>query len=357
MERLVRDGTVTRLRIEALDVENLADAAAYLARLGGDTDPATLARALRWRLFDNPAARSHVEAGQLLRGNDGAVAGVHLSIPQRFVADGKVLHALCSSALFVDDSARLQGFVMFRRFLGQPAVDFCFASTCNTASAALWERVGGRAIDASQHELILPLNPQRVAASLVPRGIRRSVAVAAAAVGGGALSVARSWGRRGAKAEPTHDWERLAALAGRHADRSISSERTARFLAWRYQQNPAPTPYRVWLVRDRAGREGWLAAGPLFRAAAPDLRCWIVTDVVWPGGADVGPPLLAIAQHLSGTADMIAIRGSAAQRMRLPALVIVRRRFPQAPAWWHSRDASLSGLQLDLVPADGDVAP
>ncbi len=357
MERFAGHGTVTRFHIEPLGAENLDDAAGYLVRRGGDADVPSMVRALRWRLFDNPAARSHIEAGQLLRTDAGAVAGIHLSIPQRFVADGRIVHALCSSALYVDDSARLQGFVMFRRFLGQPDVDFSFASTCNVASAALWERVGGRAVDASRHEVILPLQTTRVVESLVPAGSRRSIAAAAAAVGGGALGLARAWGRRGVQAEPTVDWERLAACARRHADRSISSERTAQFLAWRYEQNPAPTPYRVWWVRDRAGREGWLSAGPLFRAAAPDLRCWIVTDIVWPGVADVGPPLLAVAQRLADTADMLAIRGSAAQRVRLRPPLILRRRFPQIPAWWHSRDPALSGMTLDLVPADGDVAP
>jgi len=348
MEQLLRDGTVTRLQIESLAVENLAGAMTVR--------PGTVDRVV-------VVATVHAETEALAAGfrletltDDGAVAGVHLAIPQRFVAGGRVLHALCSSALFVDDSARLQGFVMFRRFLGQPDVDFCFASTCNTASAALWERVGGRAVEASQHETILPLHPRRVVASLIPAGSRRGAAVAAAAVGGGALRLARSWGRRGAQAEPTQDWERLAACARRHVDRSISGERTARFLAWRYGQNPAPA-YRVWFVHDRAGREGWLAAGPLYRPAAPDLRCWIVTDVVWPGDADVGPPLLAIAQQLSDAADMIAIRGSAARRVRLPAPMVLRRRFPQVPAWWHSRDATLSDMTLDLVPADGDVAP
>lgn len=315
-------------RVVPLTRAELPAVAAYLAAQGSAGDATGLEQRLAWRLFDNPAARDEVEPGHVLVTDTGEVAGTSLAVPHRFVSGSRELFALCSSAMYVDTRARLQGFLMFRRFLAQPGVDFWFATTCNDLSARLWERSEGVPVESSRRELILPLRP----APLL-RLLRGNVAA-------------------GITLTPSGDWPQLAALAERHRDASlITAARTAAQLRWRYTGPEAGTR-RVWLATDRAGHEGWISAATFPRPAAPRLRSWMVLDYAWPAGVDLAPLLLSAARALDAEGDLLALRGDAADAVRWSLPLGLRRTFPVAPTW-----VSPATRGLALVPADGDTAP
>ncbi|MGE0446656.1 MAG: hypothetical protein AB7P99_15635 [Vicinamibacterales bacterium] len=301
---------------------DLPRVAAYLTARSPGEPGDRLERRLEWRLFENPAARPQVDAGHLLEGSRGEVAGISLAVPQRFTDGARERLGLCSSAMYVDEGARLQGFLLFRRFLSQPYVDFWFATTCNALSAALWQRGGGRADPESRHELVLPLH------RLLGLVRRSSVTLA-----------------------PTSDWDRLAALAARQQPNRLLARRDAGYLAWRYGGGPDAPDRRVWLVRDHAGTEGWAAAGRITRAFAPRRRSWLLLDLIWPH-PDLTGIVVALARALDRDGDLLALRGEHAKAVRTWLPIGLRREFPQSPIW-----SLPAGVTPGFVPADGDTAP
>jgi hypothetical protein len=339
-------------RVVPLTRAELPGVAAYLAAQNGIADPAGLEQRLAGRLFENPAGRDEVERGHLLMTDTGGVAGASLAIPHRFVAGSRELFGLCSSAMYVDTQARLQGFLMFRRFLTQPGVDFWFATTCNDVSARLWERSEGVPVESSRRELILPLRPAAVARAFAP-GAAQPLAVAAAAMAAPVLRLVRANISRSVTLQPAGDWQQLAALAERHRDMStVTTARTAPYLRWRYGSGPEAPARRVWLATDGTGREGWISAATFARSTAPGLRSWMVLDYAWPPGADLAPLLLSATAALEADADLVALRGDAADAVRSSLPIGLRRTFPVAPTW-----VSPATNGLALVPADGDTAP
>lgn len=311
-------------QVHAVTRADVPRVAAYLASRSGHEGVETVAHRLAWRLFDNPAVHPEVAAGHLLADDEGGLAGISLAIRQRFTDGSHDRFGLCSSAMYVDERARLQGFLLFRQFLAQPHTDFWFATTCNAASAALWERSGGVPDRASRHELVLPLHR-------LLRWLRRTPVTL----------------------ERTADFERLAALAARCArPGEVEASRDARSLEWRYAGGPDAGARRVWLVRSRSGEEGWVAAGRFPRAFSPRRRCWMLLDAVWPG-EDLTGVVVALAHALDGDGDLLAVRGRHARAVSTRLPLGLRRRFPHPPVW--VRPASAHAARL--VPADGDTAP
>lgn len=317
--------------VEPLTPANVDRAATYIAARDG-SDAAVLAAQIRWRVFENPALPAGLEPGHLLVGDEGAVAGVNLGIAQRFRAGDRRLLGLCSSAFYVDAAARLQGFLMFRRLLAQRQVDLWLATTCNAESAALWERVGATPVDASRLECLLPLH----------------------------ATIGRLYASAGRKVELeyTDDWTALEGLATLLTPAgTLTASRDAAFLRWRYGQGLAEARHRVWLASLPGGECGWIALTQFGRRSALRLRCWVVTDLVWPADVSATAVIMAAAARLADHGDLLAVRGDAARALDGVRPFVVRRRFRHVPIWLKAADPALGCAGARIVPADGDTAP
>ena len=75
----------------------------------------------------------------------------------KFVQHDRVLLGLVSGNFFVAADARMQGFLLFRKFLAVTGVDFWYATSSNQNSGPLWRQLGGSPVPGSDRELILPL--------------------------------------------------------------------------------------------------------------------------------------------------------------------------------------------------------
>src|SRR5207237_1273448 len=95
--------------------------------------------------------------GFCIRDHLGIIQGLTLCFPAAFLTADERIVGLCSSDFFVDLGARTSGFYLFKRYLSSPGYSFFFTTTCIANSAALWEKLGGRAVPNSELEYILPL--------------------------------------------------------------------------------------------------------------------------------------------------------------------------------------------------------
>ena len=343
---------MTQYQVQPLDRVRLDAAAAYLARRSG-TDSRALVEELEWRLFRNPATTPGLELGQLLVGGSGEIAGVNVAVPQQFQHDGRSLVGLCSSAFYVDDGARLQGFLMFRRFLATPGADFVFATTCNAVSAGLWERMGALPVPDSRQELIVPLHPRPIIESRLRGHPARGMAAVAGRLAGGLLAAARAASAGSVRLTPAADLAEAAARVTAVTNAGVlTASRTEAFLRWRYAGGPGT--HRLWLAEDAKGRKGWIAVSRIERALIPGVRSWMVSDLVWPreGRRSV---LMAAAGLVQDEGDVLAVRGADALEAGAP--LGWRRSFPQVPVWAYSRQERLSAAGIHMVPADGDTVP
>jgi hypothetical protein len=342
-------------RIVPIKREDVRRAAAFVSRPADDAAVETLTAQWTWRLFDNPVV-TESERGHLVVDGTGTVSGVQLAIPQRFRSPGRIFTAVCSSAYYVDAAARLQGFLLYRRFRAQP-VDFWFSTTSNATSGENWRRNGGAPVWTAAAEVVMPLQPARVAAAYFPAhpakwlltaGALGTAPVLTALRRAYASGIALSGGDIGGA-----DWQALAAQALAHAGSKVTAVRDVPYLAWRYG-GPDSTKRRIWRARDGHGREGWIAAATFGRQFAPHLRSWMVLDYAWPIDQDPTPLLVATARQLADEADLLAVRGRARSGVRPGAFVGLRRSFADPPAWVK---APFAAADLDLAAADGDTAP
>ena len=153
---------MTSFQLEPVTSDCLPAVARFLADFRGRDARATeegepvsepyYMKKLTWRLLDNPHRLDQVPLGQCVRGENGAILGVHLQHPTRFLLGDKRLVGLCSGDFFIDPMARIQGFFMFRQFLHAPHVDFCYALTCNANSSKLWQTQRVPAVPDCQYE-------------------------------------------------------------------------------------------------------------------------------------------------------------------------------------------------------------
>lgn len=328
------------------------------AGIGGNA----MRRNLRWRLLENPAARDRDAAGLCVRREDGQVVGALLSFPARFVLGDRILVGLCGSGFFVEPEFRLQGFLLFRRFLAEPGVDFWFATTSNAAAGALWGKLGGKAPAYACHEYFLPLRfGPLVQEALLRRGVAQWLTGPARAAG----SLLSPWLRPRPATGGLHlslcrDWDRLAHLAQRHRDRSsLSALRSAPDLEWRYDKTPARSATRVFLFRDSQGHEGWVSLGESRRGRAKQIRAWMVLDLVHPREQfDLSTVFTALLRQFVDCADLIAIRGPEVVARAALAARARPRSFDGPTIFLISGAGAGQDLSAaaEFFPADGDTA-
>jgi hypothetical protein len=171
---------------------------------------------------------------------------------------------------------------LFKKYLSIREYPFFFATTCNANSEPLWRKLGGEAIPNSEAEYILPLRLDVVIPAFVATRTTSEMASGMSRIAGRyANPVLRYLTRPSAQLtiEPCQDWEKLSELSRRHRSaESITSDRSAEYLQWRYGPASPLYPCGIYLFRDKQGNEGWFSLGNLIRGG---IRGSFLMDAIW----------------------------------------------------------------------------
>jgi hypothetical protein len=321
-------------------------------------------RNLQWLLIENPLATDVSHHGFCIRDDSGVIRGLLLSFPGAFLAADQRLLGLCSGSYFVEPQARALGFFLFKKGLNSSGYSFFFATTCNAASGAIWQKSGASAVPDSETNYILPLKldvllPAFAAArtsSRLAAGIARTFARCANpmlhlfARGLGKLTVERC-----------RDWEKLSELFRRDRSQNlITTERSAQFLQWCYGPGSPNHLADIYVFRDQLGNEGWFSLGKMIiRLQQVQVRACILLDAVWPrekmSFRDILP---AILQIVPSEADTLFFQSRSSLDYNKCSRLIIARRMEAPSVWVMSRKGSahLQASALDLVSTDGDSA-
>jgi hypothetical protein len=362
---------VDHFEIASIRESHLPDVAAFLATSeaareakpdAADRSIESISRRLRWRLLENPARFSD-DLGQCLRSATGAIVGVNLSFPCWFRLGDQRLRGLCGGSFFVEASARMQGFFLFRRFLKTAGADFVFATTCNASAGALWQKLGGRAVPDSDCRWALILNAAPMAEELALRKRAGKTVAAMSRMTGRLAGPLFAPGKRKPRASlrPCRDWDRLASLAAQNRDPSVlTCERSAAHLAWRYEQSPALEGHHVYEFGEPGGNFGWLAVGRQPNSGLrKQIRSYAILDVVRGSPATGGDTLLdALCELYADRADRMEVPATLAGHSALgrPRLWKRPNGFPVAYVLGKEGSASKLAELADLYLADGDSA-
>jgi hypothetical protein len=277
---------------------------------------------LLW-LVDNPARREDILLGEILRSEDGTLAGMILTIPWVYRLGDRRLLGLAAGNFFVDAEARMQGFFLFRRYLAARGVDFWYASSCNQQSGLLWAKSGGVQVENSDLEYLFiyqmgPLLEEAALRRRVPRRLAGSLRWAGPLAG---LAAAPRRPKTSLSSETCEDWDRLEALAERCRDpERLTCDRSAAYLRWKYgratEAGPGSGP-EVHRFSDGLGHEGWFSLGYSTRGQFEQIRGASLLDAVWPTGhVDFSEVLAKIIEVAASKADVLSIRDRSAFGLR-----------------------------------------
>jgi hypothetical protein len=312
-------------------------------RLGSGSD-------YRWLLDeDNPARQEGIPAGEIIRNDQGAIMGIFGFHPVYFRLGDQRLLGLGGHNFFVDPSARMQGFIMFRRYLNYPKADFCYTTSCNNISSQLWAKCGGAQLPDSDSEYVLVLRYGPILKELaIKKGVPRAAAaplLLAGPLAGLIFGPRRK--RSGLKCERCDDWERLSAIAEQHRDPTrLTPDRTASVLAVKYEamcRNGKATGSLdgVYHFTDSSGHEGWFGLGEKTRGSAVQMRSLSLTDAVWPRSSLEFSCIIHAVVELAGSrCDFLSIRDRSAWGLRSGLLSFRRRILPAPEAFVHSKAGS-----------------
>jgi hypothetical protein len=342
--------------------------ASFIHRWHADRDGSSsiqrIERRLQWLLIENPLTTDISHHGFCVHDDSGVIRGLLLSFPSAFLAADQRLLGLCSGSYFVEPQAQAMGFFLFKKYLNSPGYSFFFATTCNAASAAIWQKSGASAVPDSDTEYILPLKLDVMLPTfLAARTANRLAVGAARAFGRCANPMLHLFAQRSGKltVERCRDWEKLSELFRRHRSQDlITTERSAQFLQWRYGPGSPNHPSDIYVFRDQLGNEGWFSLGKMIRGRHQvQVLGYVLLDAIWPRGKvrfrDI---LLAILQLVPSQADAIFFQSRPGLDYANCSRLIVPHRL-DAPSVWVIPPKGSARLQvsaLDLVIADGDSA-
>ncbi len=346
---------MTGYQIGPFDEPSVAEIAAFLIQSldsganaqdssGGDDHRAHgrsgLTRDYRWLLDENNPARSEgIPAGEVIRNDQGKVIGMIGCHPVVFRLGDRRLLGLGAHNFFVDPSARMQGFILFRRYLNNPKADFCYSTTCSPNVGPLWSKCGAAHLPGSDSEFVLVLRYGPVLQeAAISRGVPRPLAGALLQAGPLVGLVSRAHRRRGPlRLEWCDDWERLAAIAEQNRDPSrLTPERSVAVLRHQYaamarNAKSAGSWDGAYRFTASSGREGWFSVTERLRGRSGQLRGLNLVDVVWPrGSVEFSDILLAVSELARSRSDFLSIRDHSAWGL-LPGLCGLRRRTFSAP--------------------------
>lgn len=312
---------------DVLRDEDLPAVAGFIARsLAGGSGMTDIEAGLRWRTIDNPARPDGLAPGTCARRADGSLAAVHIESPRGYRLGGRRLLGLASTSLFSAADARLEAYLLFRRFLARPGFDFHFANTCNAATATLWARCGGRPLAGSDLRLLVPLRLAKLAPEKLRRGGWPWLAGAAGLAGRVADLVLRPPTRSGLPCTRTDDLDLLATIAERLRDPALLvPDRGPAALAWLLHAPPPQRRPAVFRFHDHAGRDGWFAVRR-DRHAAGNVDVATLVDWVLPEGCPFRTIVLLAIEHAAGDAAAVAFapRRDTPSLEKIPRLVSVR---------------------------------
>jgi hypothetical protein len=220
----------------------------------------TFSEKLQHRLVNNPFRVEGVPLGHCVRDENNHIMGTNLIYPWRFRWGDHSLLGLGSGGLFVDSKARMQGFLLYRRFLSIKMADFWYATTCNLASGQLWARSKAIPVPHSDVEFLLTLRLGSLAEEIA---LRKNIARPIASAAGAAIGLMSPLIRhrrlpKPAKTEPTRDWQKLADIAERHRQPNwIVCDRTPTYLQWSYEQSQQHR--ETFLLEPKTSELGWFA--------------------------------------------------------------------------------------------------
>jgi hypothetical protein len=362
-----------KFEIQPIPGSALPDVARFLRRWRADRDEessierpvaedvGSTERRLRWLLLENPLATGVSQHGFCIRDASGAIRGLDISFPNAFVAGDQRLLGLCSGAFFVEPEARMLGFFLFKRHLSSSGYSFFFSTSCNANSGPVWKTMGGRSVPNSDTEYILPLRLDVMFPTFLTGTISNRAAGMARIAGQCANPVLQLLARKATDLtiEPCRDWEKLSSLFHRHrCAQSMTTDRSAAFLAWRYAENSPNHPADICLFRDKSGNEGWFALGHVVRGRQEEIQGRILMDAIWPRDkmnfTDIFP---AILRRVADKTDAIFFHPRSGIDYGECSRWIIPRRGPTrifAVAAKGGPPVPVSSL--DLVPADGDSA-
>lgn len=320
-----------------------------------------LEKRLRWRLVENPLKRPNSDVGLCLRSDNQSIVGTILFFPSAFVLGTEKLTGLCSCEFFVDPAARPNGLILLLEYLKLPGYDFYFGTTFNTNSGAIFKRLGGLPVAGSAFEYFIPLR-------LGP--ICREFALAKK-WHPALVYLAKSFGVLGTPVlglrhrriddlviRQCTDWEYLSSIAERLRDpTTLTSDRSAEYLQWRYGDCPSPNTKEVYLYRDKEGNEGWFALDITLRGRTKHIRTMIVLDIVCPKNPIVFEKVISRIVQLSiCSADMVLLVGRPAFSLQLKRSWIIQRKLPGPSGYLIASPEIKENLakSADFVFADGD---
>jgi hypothetical protein len=330
----------------------------------GSSSIKSIERRLQWLLIKNPLATDVSHHGFCICDDSGVIRGLLLSFPCAFLAADQRLLALCSGSYFVEPQAQAMGFFLFKKYLNSLGYSFFFATTCNAASSAIWQKSGASAVPDSETNYILPLKLDVLLPAFLAKRTSNGLVTGTARTFGRCVNpMLHLFAQRSAKltVEPCRDWEKLSELFRRQRSQHlITTERSAQFLQWRYGPGSPNHASDIYVFRDQLGNEGWFSLGKkILERHQVQVRGCVLLDVVWPRGkVSFGDVLPAILQLVRSEADVIFFQSRSGLDYGKCSRLIIPRGSETPRVWVMTRKGSarLQASALDLVSADGDSA-
>ena len=341
--------------IQAIDEANFSEIPPFLIRsiqsLNSSQDPShepvdqpvrpdTLAGDYRWLLDeDNPDPVEGIPPGEIIRDDQGSIVGMICYHPVFFRLGDRRLLGLGVHNFYVDPAVRMQGFILFRRYLNQPQADFCFSTTCNANSSPLWAKCGAAEVPNSDAEYLLVFRTGAVMQEVaINKRLPKALSSGLRLVGPLADLVLRP-GKTAHRfaVERCDDWDRLSAIAAEHRDPSrLTPDRRAAIMKRTYEAMTrigvaAGNLDGTYLFNDPSGREGWFSVRARNRGRLGQIRGVDLLDIVWPRNLMTFEDVLpAIIDVVRSHADLLSIRDRIALGLR-PGMAGFRRRPFAAP--------------------------
>ena len=302
---------------------------------------------------NNTAFDDRIPACEIVRNASSEVVGMLCYSPRYYrLGEGRFL-GLGAHNFYVDTAARMQAFILFKRYMSHRAADFCYSTTCNANSGPLWKKMGASELPNSDAEFLIPLRAgPLLEEAAIMKGLPAFVRKSCRPLGSLADVVLQPRKRRGRlKVERALDWERLAAIAETNRDPSrLTPERDVTMLRVLHERVSglavsSGATSGVYRFTNSSGREGWFALRERPRGRSGGIHCVVLFDLVWPRDSiEIADILNAIVEVVGRRADILSVRDFASFK-HFPGGQRIRKKSLTAPEGFIASQAR-SGLPM-----------